>query len=63
MFREYYGPTHKAFAALDAQKATALERDLVALLDEMNAGGPHSLVVPAEYLQVVITKPDFSKET
>jgi len=56
IFRKFYGPTHKAFAALDAQKASGLERDLLALLDEMNAGGPHSLVVPAEYLEIVITK-------
>ena len=26
VFRDYYGPTHKAFAALDATRARALER-------------------------------------
>ena len=55
-FRDYYGPTHKAFAALDAAGRTALEHDLVALLSELNVAGPASLVVPSEYLQVVITK-------
>jgi SAM-dependent methyltransferase len=56
VFRDYYGPTHKAFAALDAAGRTALEHDLVALLTELNVAGPASLVVPSEYLQVVITK-------
>ncbi|MFO1312658.1 MAG: class I SAM-dependent methyltransferase [Burkholderiales bacterium] len=56
VFRDYYGPTHKAFAALDATRAAALERDIVALLDELNVGGPDSLVVPGEYLEVVIVK-------
>ena len=56
VFRDYYGPTHKAFAALDAAGQTALEHDLVALLTELNVAGPASLVIPSEYLQVVITK-------
>jgi SAM-dependent methyltransferase len=56
IFRDYYGPTHKAFAALDGKGQQALERDLIALLDELNVAGPHSLVVPAEYLEIVVTK-------
>jgi len=56
VFRDFYGPTHKAFAALDATGQAALERDLTALLLELNTAGPDSLVVPGEYLEVVITK-------
>lgn len=56
VFRDYYGPTHKAFAALDPAARPALERDIVALLDELNVAGPNSLVVPAEYLEVVVIK-------
>ena len=56
VFRDYYGPTHKAFAALDAAGQQALERDLQALLKELNIAGNASLVVPAAYLEVVITK-------
>ena len=56
VFRSFYGPTHKAFAALDAQGQQHLERDIAALLNEMNVAGPSSLVVPSEYLEVVITK-------
>lgn len=56
VFRNYYGPTHKAFAALDDNGKAALERDLLALLEEMDIGGGRSLVVPGEYLEIVITK-------
>jgi SAM-dependent methyltransferase len=56
VFRELYGPTHKAFAALDAEGARSLERAITALLEELNVGGPGSLVVPGEYLEVVVTK-------
>ncbi len=56
VFRDYYGPTHKAFGALDAAGQAALARDVTALLDEMNVAGPGSLVVPGEYLEVVVTK-------
>ncbi len=56
IFRDYYGPTHKAFNALDDAGKQALERDIVTLLDELNVAGAASLVVPSEYLEVVITK-------
>jgi len=56
VFREYYGPTHKAFAALDVAGRQALERDMTALVDRLNIAGGSSLVVPSEYLEVVITK-------
>jgi ubiquinone/menaquinone biosynthesis C-methylase UbiE len=56
VFRTYYGPTHKAFAALDPAGQGALEEDLTALLERLNTGGPRSLVIPGEYLEVVVTK-------
>lgn len=56
VFREFYGPTHKAFGALDERARTELQRDITALLDELNVAGPASLVVPSEYLQVVVIK-------
>jgi hypothetical protein len=56
MFRDFYGPTHKAFAALDPGGQAALEQDITALLDRFNVGGNASLVVPSEYLEVVIVK-------
>jgi SAM-dependent methyltransferase len=54
VFRDWYGPVHKAFAALPADKAAELDRDLVELLTRTNVAGPDSLVVPSEYLEVVI---------
>ncbi len=56
VFRDYYGPTHKAFAALEEGAGQDLARDITALLEEMNIAGKASLVVPAEYLEIVITK-------
>jgi SAM-dependent methyltransferase len=56
VFRDYYGPVHKAFAAVGADGGQALEKDLLALLDQFNTAGAASLVVPAEYLEVVITR-------
>jgi len=56
VFRDYYGPTLKAFAALDDAGKRALEREIVALLEAMNTAGTSSLVVPAEYLEIVVTK-------
>jgi ubiquinone/menaquinone biosynthesis C-methylase UbiE len=56
VFRKWYGPTHKAFAALPADKGAALERDMTDLLNRLNSAGPASLVVPSEYAEVVITR-------
>jgi SAM-dependent methyltransferase len=56
VFRDYYGPTHKAFGALDAAGQDSLQADITALLNEMNVAGARSLVIPGEYLEVVITK-------
>jgi len=56
IFRTYYGPVLKAFAAIDAEAREALEADLYALLDELNIAEDGTLVVPGEYLEIVITK-------
>jgi SAM-dependent methyltransferase len=56
VFRTWYGPVHKAFAALPADKAAVLERDLGDLLDTLNRAGPGALVVPSDYLEIVITR-------
>lgn len=56
VFRDFYGPTHKAFAALPGAAGAALERDIVALLGEFDTGDGRGLVVPGEYLEVVITR-------
>ena len=56
VFRHFYGPTLKVYAALDAARQARLTEDITALLERLNVGGPNSLVVPGEYLEVVITK-------
>jgi ubiquinone/menaquinone biosynthesis C-methylase UbiE len=56
VFRRFYGPTHKAFAALDAGGQAALETDLLALLRRSDVGGGSGLVIPAEYLETIITR-------
>ncbi|MPW22480.1 methyltransferase domain-containing protein [Paraburkholderia sp. CNPSo 3157] len=56
VFREFYGPALKAFAALDPSMQAALEQDIANLLDRFNVAGTSSLVVPGEYLEVVIRK-------
>jgi ubiquinone/menaquinone biosynthesis C-methylase UbiE len=56
VFRDFYGPTLKAFAALDEAGKQAMEGDIIALLEQMNIAGPASLIVPSAYLEIVITK-------
>lgn len=55
-FRTWYGPVHKAFVTLPPEGATALENDLAELLNRLNRAGERSLLVPSEYLEVVITR-------
>ena len=56
VFRTYYGPMLKAFSALEASQQIDLEKDLHGLIGRMNRADGGSMVVPSEYLEVVITK-------
>ena len=56
IFRLYYGPVHKAFAAIDPKARTVLERDLHILIDEFNIAEDGTVVIPSEYLEAIITK-------
>lgn len=56
IFRTYYGPTHKAFGALDEAGRKDLHDALVGFLRGYNAHNGEALVIPGEYLEVVITK-------
>ncbi|QOZ07169.1 class I SAM-dependent methyltransferase [Bradyrhizobium sp. CCBAU 51765] len=56
IFKTFYGPTLKAFAALDESGQAALKRDLLALLGEFNHADDGTIVVHSEYLEAVITK-------
>ncbi len=56
LFKTYYGPMLKAFAALEEPKQKALRADLIALIGTMNKAADGTVAVPSEYLEVVITK-------
>jgi ubiquinone/menaquinone biosynthesis C-methylase UbiE len=56
VFRTYYGPVQKAFLALDADRQFALEAELTELLRSADVSGGSSLVIPAEYLEVVVER-------
>ncbi len=56
VFRRFYGPTHKAFAALDLKGQEELTRDIEQLIADHDRGGSRSMVVPAEYLEVVAVR-------
>jgi ubiquinone/menaquinone biosynthesis C-methylase UbiE len=56
VFRMFYGPVLKAFAALDADGQSALDTDLLALLRRCARKSAAGLVVPAAYLETVVTR-------
>jgi SAM-dependent methyltransferase len=56
VFRTYYGPLTKAFAALDGEKQGALTRDLRDLIEARNLTDDRALVLPSAYLEVVIDR-------
>jgi len=56
VFKSYYGPILKAFSALDDANQKALRNDLLALIGRMNRADDGTMVVPSEYLEVVIVK-------
>jgi hypothetical protein len=56
IFKTYYGPLLKTFAALEPPAQAALKSDLKALIAQFNRSGDGSMVVPSEYLEIVITR-------
>ena len=56
VFRTWYGPVHKAFAALAPESQICLEQDLIHLIEEFNCSRDSTVVIPAEYLEVVVVR-------
>lgn len=56
VFKTYYGPMLKAFTALEGPAQNSLKEDLLALVARMNRANDGTVVVPSEYLEVIITK-------
>ncbi len=55
-FRTYYGPVHKAFLALDETGQQALAQDLTATVERFNTAHDGSMRVPAEYIEIILTR-------
>jgi ubiquinone/menaquinone biosynthesis C-methylase UbiE len=56
VFKGYYGPLLKAFGALDAQAQAALTEDLFTLIKRFDRSGDRTMVVPSQYLEVIVTR-------
>jgi SAM-dependent methyltransferase len=56
VFRTFYGPVLKTFAALQPEAQAALSKDILWLIAEFNRSSDSTMVVPSEYLEVVITR-------
>ena len=56
IFKNFYGPVLKAFAALDATAQPKLASDLIALIGQFNLAQDGTMVAPGDYLEVVVTK-------
>jgi SAM-dependent methyltransferase len=55
-FRQFFGPTQFAFAALDADGQAALRSDLEQVWTEYNRAGDGTTSVESEYLEVIATR-------
>jgi SAM-dependent methyltransferase len=53
LFRQYYGPTNRAFGSLDELSAQKLRDELETLWTTHNRAGEELTLVPAEYLEVI----------
>jgi ubiquinone/menaquinone biosynthesis C-methylase UbiE len=56
VFRTYYGPLQKTFVALEPDAQADLAQDLLALAGQFNRASDSSMVVPSDYLEIVITR-------
>ena len=56
IFRSYYGPLLKAFSVLDAEKQSNLAKDVLDLLQSFNSSDDDTLVLPSEYLEIVVVR-------
>lgn len=55
-FRTYYGPMNKAFGAVNAAQQESLAADLIQLVRQFNRATDGAMLVPSEYLEVVIRR-------
>lgn len=55
-FKTYYGPTLKAWEALDDDGRASFQSQLIALAEQADRGDGTALAVPSEYVEVVATR-------
>lgn len=55
VFKRFYGPVHKTYAALPEERRDSLSADLKALMKKFRRSG-ETLVLPSDYLEAVIVK-------
>ena len=55
-FKTYYGPTFKAWGALDAEGQQSFRDQLIALAESHNRNTSGALTIDSEYLEVVATR-------
>jgi hypothetical protein len=55
-FRLWYGPTLKAFAALEDTRRDALELDLIDLANRFDRLGADAIAIPATYTEAVAVR-------
>ena len=56
VFKTFYGPVLKTFAALPPDAQAALRHDLLALIERFNRAADGTMAVPSEYLEIVILR-------
>jgi hypothetical protein len=56
LWRTVYGPLQKAFGTLDESVQEQLAIDLLALIDRFNTATDGTMVAPADYFEVIVTK-------
>jgi ubiquinone/menaquinone biosynthesis C-methylase UbiE len=56
VFRSYYGPVNKTYAALNDSGQDSLTHDLLDLMALHNRSGDRTLVLPSAYLEVVVER-------
>ena len=56
VFATYYGPVLKTLEALGEANAGRLRAEILALIDEFNVAEDGTMVVPSDYLEVVIDR-------
>ncbi len=56
LFRTYYGPVLKAFAALPETAQPALASDILELIARFDRAGDGTMATPSEYAEVIVTR-------